>query len=311
MIDNIPVSLVILTFNRPQLIQKQLESLTQIKYHPFEVIVVDNHSEQPLTEHVSEYSFAQVLRMEENIGIAGRNRGIDAAHGDIVITLDDDVTGITEQAIHRLIQIFRDPAIGAVCFKVLDEVTGELINWCHHRKQEEYSNQDFITDEITEGAVAFRRTAVIQAGLYPEEFFISHEGPDLALRMMNCGYNVIYSPEIIVRHSHATAGRPGWRRYYYDTRNQIWLVLRNYPVLRGIKLLTIGLGSMLLYSIRDGFLRYWIKGIIDGIKGSKMMLSQRTPINKRTRDILAKIDYYRPSMWYMIKKRLLKNKIRI
>jgi len=311
MTDVIPISLVILTFNRPHLIQNQLAYLTQIKYPAFEVIIIDNYSEHDLTEIVIKYPFARLLRMNENLGVAGRNRGIEAAQGEIVITLDDDVSGITDENIHHLVTIFQDQVIGAVCFKVLDEETGEIINWCHHRKQEEYNEHSFITDEMTEGAVAFRRSAVIQAGLYPEDFFISHEGPDLALRLMNCGYNVIYTPEVMVRHSHAPAGRPSWRRYYYDTRNLIWLVLRNYPFLRGMKRLTIGLGSMLIYSLRDGFLRYWIKGVMDGIKGSKMILANRKPITKRTLEVLEQIDQFRPGIWYMIKKRLLKRKIRI
>ncbi len=311
MAGDIPVSLVILTYNRPHLVQKQLEQLSSIRYQPFEVIIVDNHSEQVLTDIVRPYSFARLLRMDDNLGVAGRNRGIEAARGEIVITLDDDVTGITDRDIEKILEIFTDPVIGAVCFKVLDELTGEVINWCHHRKPEQYSNTDFITDEITEGAVAFRRLAVLEAGLYPEEFFISHEGPDLALRIMNCGFNVVYRHLIEVRHSHAIAGRPGWRRYYYDTRNLIWLVLRNYPFMRGTKLLVIGLGSMLIYSLRDGFFRYWSRAVVDGIKDSGRILEQRVPVSKRTMDILRNIDQYRPDMWYMIRKRLLKKKVRI
>jgi GT2 family glycosyltransferase len=311
MTDFTTVSLVILTYNRPHLIARQLERFAQISYPEFELIIVDNHSEQPLADMVKPYPFARLLRMEENLGVAGRNRGMAVARGEIVITLDDDVTGITDQDINRIVSLFSNATTGAVCFKVLDEETGEVINWCHHRKLELYCDQAFITDEISEGAVAFRRTAVLQAGLYPEEFFISHEGPDLALRIMNCGYDVIYNPAISVLHSHAVAGRPGWRRYYYDTRNLIWLVLRNHQFLRGARKLGIGLGSMLVYSLRDGFLRYWFKGVVDGVMGSKKMLSQRIPVTCRTQKILREIDRFRPGMWYMLKKRLLKKKVRI
>jgi len=311
MVDMRPISLVILTFNRPRLVRDQLERLAKIKREAFEVIIVDNHSEQPLTEIVSDYPFAKLLRMDANLGVSGRNRGIEAARGDIVITLDDDVTGITDQDINRIVAVFRNPSIGAVCFKVLDEETAEIVNWCHHRKQDEYADRHFITDEITEGAVAFRRSAFLQAGSYPEEFFISHEGPDLALRLMNSGFDVVYDPEIAVTHSHAVAGRPSWRRYYYDTRNTIWLVLRNYPPYRGAQVLTIGLGAMLIYSIRDGFFRWWFRGVIDGLKGGRSMLAQRTPITRRTRQILDDIDRFRPGMWYMVKKRLLQRTVGI
>lgn len=305
------VSLVILTFNRSKLLRKLLESLSEITYKSFEVIVVDNHSEDSVEWIVDLYEFARLIQMDKNLGVAGRNRGIEAAHGDIIITLDDDVSGITDADIKQLITIFQDASIGAVCFKVLDEETGQIINWCHHRKQEEYSERSFITEEITEGAVAFRSEALELSGLYPEEFFISHEGPDLALRIMNGGYKVIYIPDIIVRHSHSTLGRASWRRYYYDTRNQLWLVLRNYPLLMGVKSLTIGLGAMAIYALRDGFFRYWLKGIMDGIKGSKRALEQRSPMGIQTHRLLKEMAKYRPGIWYMVKKRFLDRGVRI
>ncbi len=311
MAHEIPVSIIILTYNRPWLIESQLASLSQIKYPQLEVIVVDNNSDLPLTDIIDKYPFSRLLHMYDNIGIAGRNRGIEESNGNIVITLDDDVSGINDDDIYCLKDIFRNPVIGAVCFRVIDEKTGETVNWCHHRKQEDYCNKDFITDEITEGAVAFRKSTLMQSGLYPEDFFISHEGPDLAFRIMNCGFKVIYNPKITVRHSHDNSGRQDWRRYYYDTRNLIWLVFRNYPVMRGIKLLTIGLGSMLIYSLRDGYSRFWIKGVMDGIKGSRDMLNRRTPFSEHTYLLIKEIDYYRPSLFYMIKKRLFKNKVRI
>lgn len=309
--DNIKVSLVILTFNRPNLLFKELEKLAFIKYRPFEVLVVDNHSDQPVNEIVNDFAFTRLIRMDQNLGISGRNRGVELASGEIIITLDDDVFGITDADIEHLLCIFKKPEIGAVCFKVLDEETGKIINWCHHRMQEKYSDLSFITDEITEGAVAFRKETLDQTGLYPEEFFISHEGPDLALRIMNCGYNVIYTPEIVVQHSHAVSGRTSWRRYYYDTRNLIWLILRNYPIALGIRRLTTGLAAMLIYSLRDGYILYWFKGIIDGIKGGRYALSKRTPMTTNTLKLINQLRSYRPSIIYMLKKRFFEHKVEI
>lgn len=307
----IKVSLVILTYNRPTLLKKQLICVASINYRPFDVVVVDNNSDQPVTDIVNEYQFVRLIQMEANLGVAGRNRGIEAAEGDIVITLDDDVHGISDSDINTLITLFQNSSIGAVCFKVMDAETNAIINWCHHRKQEEFSEKTFLTEEITEGAVAFRKSVLGQAGLYPEEFFISHEGPDLALRIMNCGYRVIYTPDIVVHHSHSSIGRPGWRRYYYDTRNLIWLVLRNYPFLPGLKRLVVGLGAMAIYALRDGYFWYWLKGIFDGIKGGRWALAGRSPMTSHTRTLLNEIAEFRPGFWYMVEQRLLKRGVEI
>jgi GT2 family glycosyltransferase len=306
------VSLVVLTYNRRELLQQFLRSLRNVHYRPFEVIVVDNHSDDPVENTVrTELPNATFLQMDRNLGIAGRNEGIRQASGDLIITLDDDVTGIGDRAIEHLIQCFRDPAVGAVCFKVVDTDTGKITNWCHHYPVEKYANERFLTNEITEGAVAFRRSALESAGLYPEEFFISHEGPELAYRLMNVGYDVVYSPEIVVRHHHSNIGRQPWRRYYYDTRNLLWLAVRNYPLLYGLKSVGVGLGAMLIYSIRDGFLRYWVKGVLDGLAGVPRAYRQRWAPSQRTISLIRQIDKHRPGFWRMLKKRIFQRQVRI
>lgn len=306
---NKKISVVILTYNRPHLLDKLLSHLNNVVYPHFEVIVVDNHSEQPVYKIVHKYNFAQVIRMPENVGVGGRNAGINAATGDIIITLDDDVLGISDSDIDILIEKFDDKTVGAICFKVLNEVTGEIMNWIHHRKCEEFSESSFLTEEISEGAVAFSRSAVLETELYPEEFFISHEGPDLALRIMNAGYKVMFCPDVVVKHSHSPLGRSNWRRYYYDTRNLIWLVLRNYPFLLGIKRLFIGLTAMGIYSLRDGFFFYWVKALYDAIKGSKRALQHRELMSNHTQSILKEIGKYRPGILYMIQTRLFNRKV--
>lgn len=309
--SNEMVSLVVLTYNRPHYLERLLEQLSTIKYQPFEVIVVDNHSDISVNTIVDQFKFTSLIRTESNLGIGGRNCGLKVAKGNIIITLDDDVIGVTDTDIEKLLKIFENPSIGAVCFKVVDEETLEVVNWCHHYKVEEYVNQQFLTNEITEGAVAFRRVAIEVSGYYPERFFISHEGPDMVFRLMNNGYDVIYTPDITVKHAHAIQGRQDWRRYYYDTRNLIWLVLRNYTFIEGVKFLFIGLGSMFVYALRDGLLKYWFKGVWDAIKAGADIWKERIPMSPRTIKINRHINSFRPSFWYMVRKRLFSKKIRI
>lgn len=307
------VSISILTYNRARILEKLLFSLNEIEYPELEIIVVDNNSSD-FTQPMVRRNFPNVIyhKMGENLGVAGRNAGISRATGDIIITLDDDVIGIDDHAIKELINIFQEQTMtGAVCFKITDPGTSDVVNWCHHYNIEEFSEREFITNEITEGAVAFRRSVLQRSGLYPDNFFISHEGPDLACRIMNGGFNVVFSPKINVEHFHSQSGRSSWRRYYYDTRNQFWFVARNYPASWSLQYLFIGVGAMLLYSIRDGYLRYWLKGVYDGIKGYPEHLKARTIISSRTRSIISAINAQKPSIFYLIRKRLFTKTIKL
>ena len=62
---------------------------------------------------------------------------------------------------------------------------------------------------------------------------------------------------------------------------------------------------MLVYSIRDGYFSYWVKAIVDGIAGLKQVVSERNVLSDATMKIVKRIDSLRPSLAYMIKKRLL------
>lgn len=310
-IDNTPVSIVILTYNRPEILSALLRDIEPIAEELCDVIVVDNNSDASVFEFTRAFDFVQLIELPENIGVGGRNHGIMAASGEIVITLDDDVGGITREEIHEIRKILNQNDIAGVCFKVIDAETSEVIDWGHHRKKEEFCNTTFITDDISEGAVAFRRDIVIKAGLYPEEYFISHEGPDLALRIMNLGYKILYSPEITVLHSHSALGRTSWRRYYYDTRNLIWLIVRNYPFFMGLKALFLGLAAMAVYSLRDRYFLYWVKGIFDAVRNIRWAIDTRITMSEHTRDIFREIDKYRPGLFYMIRTRIFKGKFGI
>ncbi len=310
---DITVSIAILTYNRIHVLEELLISLRKLAYEPLEIIVVDNNSNDGTALMVPrEFKNVRYFRMSENKGIVARNVGLKMASGDIVITLDDDVLGIDDNDIKKIIYIFNSKKyVGAICFKVLDYETKEICNWCHHYRKDEFCDKEFITDEITEGAVAFRKSVFTQSGLYPSFYFISHEGPDLLFRMLDGGYQTIFSPDICVFHRTASGGRKKWRRYYYDTRNQIWLAARHYPMPWAIRYLGRGLTAMCIYSLRDGFFYYWAKGIYDGLKGLPDVIQDRKPFSHKTKILLREISKNRPGLGYMVRQRLFQREVKL
>ncbi len=306
------VSVVILTYNRKPCLELNLASLVNLQDEDLEIIVVDNGSEDGTQALVArEFPSVRLLRNDRNLGAVGRNLGLQAARGDIVVTLDDDVLGLADQDLAVLRDLFARPELGAVCFKVVHFSTGEVCNWCHHRRAEEDADSRFLTYEITEGAVAFRRAALAAAGLYPVEFFISHEGVDLAFRLMNAGYVVEYDSAVTVRHRHERAGRASWRRHYYDTRNLFWVAARNLPFFYAVKYLLRGVVAMGVYSLRDGFFWHWLRAICHGLAGLRPALAGRQRWTEQTRALVREIDARRPRIQYLIKKRLFSRKIEL
>jgi GT2 family glycosyltransferase len=307
------VSVVVLTFNRTELLRSNLTEMYRFRNSLRDIIVVDN-STQDGTAQLIRTRFPEVtyVHNETNIGIAGRNIGMRLAEGDIIATLDDDVMGLSIHDIEYIqTQFARDHRLGALCFRVLDYSTHNICNWCHHRRAELDGLGSFLTYEISEGAVAFRREALLCSGYYYEKLFISHEGRDLAYRLMNHGYAVKYDGNIAVYHHHAKAGRTSWRRYYYDTRNAIWIAVRNMPFAYALRYVALTLVAMAIYSLRDGYISYWAKAVKDGLMAWREIYSDRTVWNDQTRRWCREIDSDRPHLFYMIKKRLLRKGIGI
>jgi len=306
-------SIVVLTYNRKDTLSELLDQLVSIDDVSFEIIVVNNGSNDN-TEYMVRDHFPQLnlVSLRQNEGAVARNYGMDIAKGKYIITLDDDILGLDGSDLLNLGTLFEsNTSIGAICFKVVDFYSGNICNWCHPYRLETFHDQSFETTEITEGAVAFRKEVLQATGLYTKEFFISHEGSDLAARIIDSGYEVHYTPEITVSHKYAPEARDSWRRYYYDTRNSVWLAVRNYPFFPAASFTIKRILVMFLYSIRDGYVRYWIKAIKDTITELPLMLEQRKPITMETFKKMRSLDRKRPGFLYFLRRRLFSRQVRI
>jgi len=89
------VSVIVPTFNRAHLLPRALESILRQDFGDFEVLVIDDGSSDTTPEVVSSYVQADArvisLVQAENSGVsAARNRGLQAARGDLIAFLDSD-----------------------------------------------------------------------------------------------------------------------------------------------------------------------------------------------------------------------------
>ncbi|MDF2692194.1 MAG: Serine acetyltransferase, partial [Labilithrix sp.] len=94
--DGLWVSVVIATYNRPDLLRRLLQDLDQQTLEPsrFESIAVDDGSKEETRAKLADLVTRHSHRIErqENAGAAAaRQRGVDLARGRIIVFLDDDM----------------------------------------------------------------------------------------------------------------------------------------------------------------------------------------------------------------------------
>ncbi len=87
------VSIVIPTFNRPELLRRALESLAAQLYHPLEAVVVNDAgcAVEPVVAEFRDRLSVQLIEHDQNRYLAAaRNSGAKAARGEYIGYLDDD-----------------------------------------------------------------------------------------------------------------------------------------------------------------------------------------------------------------------------
>jgi glycosyltransferase involved in cell wall biosynthesis len=86
------VSVVIPTYNRRELVCQTIDTVLTQDWHPLEVVVVDDGSEDGTAEHVrARYGDRlRVLRQPNSGPAAARNLGLQHANGELLVTIDSD-----------------------------------------------------------------------------------------------------------------------------------------------------------------------------------------------------------------------------
>ncbi|MDZ7344459.1 MAG: glycosyltransferase family 2 protein [candidate division KSB1 bacterium] len=300
------ISIVILTYKRQAALLQTIEAALRQEYENFEIIVVDNHSEDGTTELVQK-KFPQVrlIVMAENSGCAGRNAGFSAAKGEILVSIDNDISFDSLHELQKIVTFFdARPRVACITFCILQPPHGKLSvrDWCHPRSYWGFADKAFPTYYIAEGACAFRKSIIEQTGGYDPRFFINHEGFDLALRIFRLGYEIYYTPEVKVWHDEASGIQKSWRPYFYNSRNYLFLAWKHFRPFFGLRFLAPRIVMLLLFAARTGNLRYYFKGLVAGIKERRGLMASRVPMPKSVERQLREMLSYRPGLFFWLRR---------
>jgi glycosyltransferase involved in cell wall biosynthesis len=130
------VTAILVTFNRCKSLAKALESLAALEFPPtvsWEILVVDNNSTDQTRQVVEEFSVRYPGRFrylfEPTAGKShGLNAGIEAARGDILAFVDDDVT-VEKNWLQNLTVPFLDVKLAGVGGRILLDSNFPLPAW--------------------------------------------------------------------------------------------------------------------------------------------------------------------------------------
>ncbi|RLI45328.1 hypothetical protein DRO64_02695 [Candidatus Bathyarchaeota archaeon] len=198
------ISVIIVTYNRPILCNRLLQSLEKQSVKPYEAIVIDDHSIKPF-HPIKKYCFPLLLiRNKKELGLAAsRNIGIKRAKGDILAFIDDDalpfkdwLCSIKKNIIDHELDIVGGPCVAIYMTdppfwwdpKILGKylaVANNFIVGCNFAvKKEVFKKIGFFNEKL--GRYAGSK--------------ISGEETEFILRAYMRGYKVLFTSDVKVRH---------------------------------------------------------------------------------------------------------------
>jgi GT2 family glycosyltransferase len=212
-----PVSIVIPTYKRGEVLCQTIEMALAQDYPDFEVIVVDqtpNPSESVLECVAAAGRRLRYVRRDVPNLPAARNTGVRIARGEIIIFIDDDVI-ISPSYVASHVARYTDPALGGVTGMTLspspaenDEAQMLGLRLGASGIKERLDDGCFSTYSIEGCNCSFRKEAIIRAGMFDERFTGSAwgEDTDLALRVKHRGYLLVLDPKIRLVHLALNSG---------------------------------------------------------------------------------------------------------
>lgn len=227
------VSIVVLTKNRAKSLERTLDSLQKQDYSHYEVIVVNNGSTDNTEDITNNFPVQYILCSEPSISFC-RQRGIEAAQGEIIAMCDDDCVP-TANWVSSLIQPLEQN-------KQIALVAGEVVNIGFPIHQQ-YKGRGKIgkngvlkpainpleADYFGSANMAFRKSYFLDIGGYDLFFTSAYEEVDLIARFKKAGLSTQYNPNASVEH-HFTDGTSRLRVVYSGKLFRIYYYLKhNYP----------------------------------------------------------------------------------
>lgn len=290
---------VIVTFNRKELLVRNLSAILSQKCRPDEIIIIDNNSSDGTCYYVLGQDFyderlIKIVRMDENTGGAGGfYHGIKNAlshNADFIILMDDDGMPYNENTFKSLIEfsthsyrnvnkkIFincivtydgKNPSFGNLNGNIKEFKTGE--NTFHYiENQANPFNGTLISKEV-----------VNEIGLPNIDFFIINDEMDYFSRCKKGGVYIatvleaLYvHPKQAVTHKkfllwHLSVFNFPTFKLYYDIRNKVYYLKKDGNAKKLIKDLVNRFFSIILFEKdRAKKIKTFLIAVHDGNKGN-------------------------------------------
>jgi len=224
------VSIIIPTRNRHDLLRQCIDSIrAKTDYAPYEIIVVDNHSDDPATlaylAGLTTGGAERVLKYGPEFNFSAIcNYAAGESEADIIVVVNNDTEVIDGDWLREMVSHAVRPGIGAVGARLLypdnriqhagvvlgiGGVAGHafrglpLDHPCYFNRGSLVQNYS----ALTAACLAIKRSTYLAMGGMDEEHLqVAYNDVDLCMRLRDAGYRNVFTPFVLLYH-HESASR--------------------------------------------------------------------------------------------------------
>jgi GT2 family glycosyltransferase len=295
-----PICIVIVNWNSWQLLDQCLHALAQQTWQNFKVVVVDNASTLPIPEAFLERPpNIEFMWSDHNLGFAAANNLVIKSKQDVewFALLNPDAFPEPDWLARLMEATQQHPGYAAFGSRQLIAGSEHLLDgdgdayhisglaWRDgHGKVAASANQE-VREIFSPCAAAalYRRSVLIKAGGFDEDFFCYVEDVDLGFRLRLMGYRSLLVPGAVVHHigSATSGGQKSDFSVYHGHRNLVWCYAKNMPgALFWLLLplhLAMNLAVIVVYTLR-GQAHIILKAKKDALYGLPLVWKKRKHI---------------------------------
>jgi len=300
-------SVIIVVWNSKKYLPTCLDHLLTQTIHDFEVILVDNGSEDGAWDELQEKYPSldlHIHRSNSNLGFAiANNIGARLARGKWLALLNADAFPEPDWLEQLLLATEQNPEYSLFSSRQIQFNAPHLLDGAgdayhisglawrngYNLPSEKYGLEQMEAFSPCAAAALYSREEFLKVGGFDEDYFSYFEDVDLGFRLRLSGAKCLYVPEAVIHHvGSASTGKRSDFSVYYGYRNMIWTFVKNMPAPLIWIFLPLHVSAILFFAVYltlRGQGRVIWKAIFDAIYGLPKMIEKRRSIQKNKKII--------------------------
>jgi GT2 family glycosyltransferase len=238
-------SVIVVCWNSAKVLGRCLGQLLAQDYPNYEVIVVDDGSEDETVAIAQRAARSndrlKLVRSAANRGCPhARNMGLREARGEVLAFVDADGYAACDWLTAIMAAFDADETIGGVASTVFFDANPMVLNGAGGTVNRQGWAADLCMNESYERAhiptealypmgcgMAFRRAAVECVGQFDDRMLNYYDDVDYGIRVWRAGYRVVVAPDAWVDHGFGQAGGESARKALLCERHRMRVVLKH------------------------------------------------------------------------------------